>query len=352
VPWINGRRFRIPMRIEDALGQFDALVGARGTHVCDSFSIYPRWGVGTCSVLLRQFLPHAPRHPGRLFPHGRWVISVRSAANLEDAAQRAGVQLQGRSVFSTAVGSLAAEAGIKKGWVLEAICNPANQQTDHISDGDAVVRFADVSAPRLELTFRDPVVSEHNMIPDVCTSLPFAYAEEAPWHDILPIWMRDGNETYVGPGAESEFGMQAEYFIPMFRAKEAISTVQGILQRWPMADSRNLQESGFLGVSELRAVKGERGLLCPNPVDCVTIHLSFSGHPDRYGDILNALPELERELALLGARPHWGKLFSLSIFHPSKLYGDGLHRFRQLARNHDPNGKFHNTWVKDALFTG
>jgi xylitol oxidase len=63
------------------------------------------------------------------------------------------------------------------------------------------------------------------------------------------------------------------------------------------------------------------------------------------------LPELEAALLPLGARPHWGKLFTVPVAHLPALYprfGD----FAELAARLDPTGKFRGGYVDHLLTEG
>ena len=60
------------------------------------------------------------------------------------------------------------------------------------------------------------------------------------------------------------------------------------------------------------------------------------------------LPKLEAALAPLGARPHWGKLFTLSPAEVQASY-PRLADFRQLLNAYDPDGKFRNGYL-DEMF--
>ena len=69
----------------------------------------------------------------------------------------------------------------------------------------------------------------------------------------------------------------------------------------------------------------------------------------RQADVEALLPRLEKALAPLGARPHWGKLFTLERQQLQELYprfGD----FQDLARRLDPQGKFGNSFLSRKLF--
>jgi xylitol oxidase len=56
------------------------------------------------------------------------------------------------------------------------------------------------------------------------------------------------------------------------------------------------------------------------------------------------LPTIEAILAPFGARPHWGKLFTMSPAVLQSRY-ERLDDFRQLLRQYDPRGKFRNAFL-------
>jgi xylitol oxidase len=58
---------------------------------------------------------------------------------------------------------------------------------------------------------------------------------------------------------------------------------------------------------------------------------------------------IEEELAPLGARPHWGKLFTMPAARLQSLYAK-LPDFQQLLREYDPHGKFRNRFLDTYIF--
>ncbi|MGH3306831.1 MAG: D-arabinono-1,4-lactone oxidase, partial [Nocardioides sp.] len=60
------------------------------------------------------------------------------------------------------------------------------------------------------------------------------------------------------------------------------------------------------------------------------------------------LPELERLLLPLGARPHWGKCFSATRPEIAAAY-PMLDRFGQLRDRSDPTRKFDNAFLDRVL---
>jgi xylitol oxidase len=73
----------------------------------------------------------------------------------------------------------------------------------------------------------------------------------------------------------------------------------------------------------------------------VAIHFTWKQNTD---SVMKLIPVVEEQLAPFGARPHWGKLFTIP---PAQLrsryerYAD----FQRLLRQYDPKGKFRNEFL-------
>ncbi|BCW51682.1 hypothetical protein StoSoilB13_40240 (plasmid) [Arthrobacter sp. StoSoilB13] len=60
------------------------------------------------------------------------------------------------------------------------------------------------------------------------------------------------------------------------------------------------------------------------------------------------LPDVEEALRPFGARPHWGKLFTPSLYDFATLY-PRFEDFCSLAATNDPSGKFRNALLDSIL---
>ena len=65
--------------------------------------------------------------------------------------------------------------------------------------------------------------------------------------------------------------------------------------------------------------------------------------------VMKLLPMIEDVLAPFSARPHWGKLFTVSPKLLESRY-EKLQDFRQLLSQHDPHGKFRNAFLDLNIF--
>jgi xylitol oxidase len=151
-----------------------------------------------------------------------------------------------------------------------------------------------------------------------------------PWYERLPHF-RMG----FTPSAGKE--LQSEYFVPRQHAVEAILAVERLHD----------QVSPHLLITEIRAIVADDLWMSPcYKQPCVTIH--FTWKPD-WPAVSKLLPVIERELEPFQARPHWGKLFSISPVLLRSRYVK-LPNFIDLAKKFDPNGKFRNEFLNTNIF--
>jgi alditol oxidase len=147
-----------------------------------------------------------------------------------------------------------------------------------------------------------------------------------PWYERLPHF-RMG----FTPSAGKE--LQAEYFVPRQHAIEAILAVERLRD----------QIGSHLMISEIRSIAADDLWMSPcHKAPRVTIH--FTWKPD-WSAVQNLLPIIEKELAPFNARPHWGKLFTLSPATLRAKY-EKLSDFVDLCTRYDPKGKFRNEFLK------
>ncbi len=148
-----------------------------------------------------------------------------------------------------------------------------------------------------------------------------------PAHERLPHFRM----RFTPSGGEE---LQAEYILPRRNAFAALTAIDAIRDRI----------APLLFVSEIRTVaKDDLWLSSAYGEDCVCIH--FTWRPME-SEVRALLPEIESRLVPLGARPHWGKLFTM----PTAERYPRIEDFRALARSYDPEGKFQNRFLKGITF--
>ena len=151
-----------------------------------------------------------------------------------------------------------------------------------------------------------------------------------PWYERLPHF-RMG----FTPSAGKE--LQSEYFVPRQHAVEAILAI----------DRLHDQVSPSLLITEIRTIAADSLWMSPcHQQDCVTIH--FTWKPD-WPAVSKLLPVIEKELAPFSARPHWGKLFTISPAELKRIYKK-MPDFIELSKRYDPQGKFRNEYLNQNIF--
>ncbi|HEX8675770.1 MAG TPA: D-arabinono-1,4-lactone oxidase, partial [Segetibacter sp.] len=151
-----------------------------------------------------------------------------------------------------------------------------------------------------------------------------------PWYERLPHFR-------MGFTPSSGKELQSEYFVPAHNAVDAIFAIERLRE----------QVGPHLMISEIRTIDGDDLWMSPcYKQPCVTIH--FTWKPD-WPSVLKLLPVIEKELAPFNARPHWGKLFTVSPSRLKSLY-EKLPDFQKLIKEYDPKGKFRNEFLDRNLY--
>ncbi len=153
-----------------------------------------------------------------------------------------------------------------------------------------------------------------------------------PWHERLPHFRPD-----FTPSAGTE--LQSEYLVPRERARDALEALA------PISDA----VAAVLQICEIRTVAADELWLSPS-YRRDTIGLHFTWVADARA-VLEVLTLVERQLAPLRPRPHWGKLFAAGPDALDRCY-DRLPDFRRLMCRYDPSGKFRNDFIDFCLGTG
>ena len=127
--------------------------------------------------------------------------------------------------------------------------------------------------------------------------------------------------------------LQSEYLVPRVHAVEAIAAVRELRDRI----------SPLLHITEIRTMAADSLWLSgAYETDAVGIHFTWKKLP---AEVHAVLPAIEAALLPLGARPHWGKVFTAleSANYPR------LADFRALREKWDPAGKFDNEFLREFI---
>ena len=151
-----------------------------------------------------------------------------------------------------------------------------------------------------------------------------------PWFERMPHF-----KMGFTPSTGKE--LQAEYFVPIEHAYEAIMAVEKLHEKI----------TPHLFISEIRTVAADNLWMSPcYKKACVAIHTTWK---QEWDTVINLLPLMEEQLAPFNPRPHWAKLFTLA---PAVLQSriEKIADFKQLLNQHDPKGKFRNEFLDANLF--
>jgi xylitol oxidase len=195
---------------------------------------------------------------------------------------------------------------------------------DRGSDGRFVDPPREIAGAHLAKQEMHPIAG---LPAEACTS---QLGRSGPWHERLPHFRMD-----FQPSAGEE--LQSEYFVPFERAGEALEALLEIGEGI----------APLLWVSEIRAVAADAHWMSPfYGRDSLAVH--FTWKPD-WEAVRGVLPRIEAALAPLGARPHWGKLFTMAPDAVREGY-PRLADFVRLRRELDPEGKFRNAFLDCFVF--
>lgn len=150
-----------------------------------------------------------------------------------------------------------------------------------------------------------------------------------PWYARLPHFRMDHT-----PSSGQE--LQSEYFVPLESGYEAIRAVESLRDRI----------TPLLYVTELRTVAADDlWMSMAHQRRSLAIHFTWKPH---WAAVSRILPQIEQRLEPFGARPHWGKLFTML---PGRIAAQYPRKsdFRALVADFDPHGKFRNEFIRQYI---
>lgn len=147
-----------------------------------------------------------------------------------------------------------------------------------------------------------------------------------PWHARLPHFKME-----FTPSNGDE--LQSEFFVAHADAVAALTAIH------QMQD----QIAPLLHVSEIRTIAADDLWLSPQYQRAgIAIHFTWKKNWD---GVKLVLPQIESALAPFAVRPHWGKLFTMSV---AGLY-PRMGEFVALRSEFDPDGKFANRYLRKVI---
>jgi len=194
-------------------------------------------------------------------------------------------------------------------------------------------RWSGDIAPKSASSFFGATAATRNLHPIVELSAENCTPQlgvPGPWHERLPHFK-------MGFTPSSGKELQSEYFVPRDQAYQSILAVERLHEK----------VSPYLMITEIRTIDADNYWLSPcYKQPSATIH--FTWKPE-WEAVSKLLPMIEEQLAPFQARPHWGKLFTMSPGKLKSLY-DKMPDFHRLAARFDPGGKFRNSYLDRNIF--
>ncbi len=152
-----------------------------------------------------------------------------------------------------------------------------------------------------------------------------------PWYERLPHFK-------MGFTPSSGKELQTEYFVPLSNAVDAIEAVYRL----------GKQIGPHLFITEIRTIATDDLWMSPcYHQTSVTIHFTWKQETEA---VLNLLPQIEKALAPYNARPHWGKVFTMTPKVLESRY-EKLSDFKKLVAEYDPWGKFRNEFLEKNIYS-
>jgi alditol oxidase len=152
-----------------------------------------------------------------------------------------------------------------------------------------------------------------------------------PWSERLPHF-RSG----FLPSSGEE--LQSEFFVARADAADAVAAVRGLAK----------EIVPLLLISELRTIAGDSLWLSPHEGrDTFALHFTWQRRP---AEVERVVAGIEAALAPLGARPHWGKVFTARADAIRPVYRR-MADFLALRERLDPEGTFVNGWLREKVLS-
>jgi xylitol oxidase len=151
-----------------------------------------------------------------------------------------------------------------------------------------------------------------------------------PWYDRLPHF-----RINFTPSSGQE--LQTEYLLPREHGYEAILAVEQLRDHI----------TPHLFISEVRTIEQDH-LWMSTAYQRPSMAIHFTWKPE-WPAVKNVLPIIEAKLAPFDARPHWGKLFTLTAPRIRPLYSQ-MSQFQALAAHYDAHGKFRNRFLETTVY--
>uniref|UniRef100_A0A914HZM3 FAD-binding PCMH-type domain-containing protein n=1 Tax=Globodera rostochiensis TaxID=31243 RepID=A0A914HZM3_GLORO len=147
--------------------------------------------------------------------------------------------------------------------------------------------------------------------------------------------------TYrLGLSGNDGSGTQSEFFVPY---KNGVPALRALFELSP-------QIQPLISALVIRTVKGDDLWMSMHNGHKQMVAIHFNWLDNKTSAVNPVLLQVEQVLAKFGARPHWGKHFTMDPKQFLKRSYPRLDDFRKLANKLDPKRKFENKFLNDNVF--
>ncbi|KAL3084091.1 hypothetical protein niasHS_008730 [Heterodera schachtii] len=159
--------------------------------------------------------------------------------------------------------------------------------------------------------------------------------------NIVQPWYYGLLHFRLGLSGSDGIRLETEYFVPY---KNGVPAIKALFDLFP-------QIRHIVSALVIRTVKGDDLWLSMNNGNGPMVAIHFTWADNRPSKAKHAVSQIEKVLTKFGARPHWGKYYTMkpSQFLKSSIYPH-LNDFRKLADNLDPTHKFRNKFINENIF--
>uniref|UniRef100_A0A183C1Q2 FAD-binding PCMH-type domain-containing protein n=1 Tax=Globodera pallida TaxID=36090 RepID=A0A183C1Q2_GLOPA len=146
--------------------------------------------------------------------------------------------------------------------------------------------------------------------------------------------------TYrLGLSGNDGDGTQSEFFVPY---KNGVPALRALFELSP-------QIQPLISALVIRTVKGDDLWMSMHNGNKPMVAIHFNWLDSKTSVVNPVLSQVEQVLAKFGARPHWGKHFTMDPKQFLKRSYPRLDDFRKLAKQLDPKQKFGNKFLNDNV---
>jgi alditol oxidase len=181
--------------------------------------------------------------------------------------------------------------------------------------------------------------------------------KNAPWHDGVSFFMDNRKERNM-----PVLALQSEFFVPLSKSNEALSDLKQIASKWPgWINAKSSAGTKYAGSEALVVHCEVRAVPCDNLTgglsqfadeDMLALHFTWGKpyHAVQTKEIFPVIEDFQAMIKTYHGKPHFGKMHSMTRTYLDSVFKKNtISNFLQLAKEHDPTGKFMSNYMKQVF---